>query len=127
LFDAAACAISKKIRMVHGTPPEVTVEEKTTRHTFSIALLVRAPLNPLFPFLPLRIDALFGNAVFDTPETGSCVVAFLAGFLAVSACVLDLPTLRTKGLSRQEVGRERVHMHRVPYGRHSHGELNGVV
>jgi hypothetical protein len=113
--------------MVHGTPPEVTVEEKITRHTFSIALLVRTPLNPFFPFLPLRIDALFRDAVFDTAETGSCVIAFLAGFLAVSACVLDLPTLRTKRLSGQEVGRERVHVHRVPYGRYSYGELNRVI
>ena len=84
------------------------------RQTFSIALLVRTPFNPLFPFLPLRIDALLRYAVFDTAETGSCVVAFLASFLAISARVLDLPTFRTKGLGRQEVGRERVHVHRVP-------------
>lgn len=78
---------------------------------FSIALLVRTPLNTFFPFLPLGIDAFLRNAIFDTAETGSCVVAFLAGFLAVSACVLDLPTLRTKRLGRKEVGSERVHVH----------------
>jgi hypothetical protein len=89
-------------------------EGKTTRHTFSIALLVRTPFNPFLPFLPLRIDAFLRDTVFDTAETGSCIVAFLASFLAVSARVLDLPTLRTKGLGRQEVGRERVHVHRVP-------------
>lgn len=112
--------------MVHDTPSEETVEEQPIKHTFSIALLVRTPLNPFFPFLPLRIDAFLRDAVLDTAKTGSCVIAFLAGFLAVSACVLDLPTFRTKRLSRQEVGRERVHMHRVPYGRYSHGDLNRI-
>jgi hypothetical protein len=107
--------------------PKQRLKGRKQEHTFSIALLVRTPLNPFFPFLPLRIDALFRDAVFDTAETRSCIVAFLAGFLAVGACVLDLSTLRTKRLSRQKVRSERVHVHRVPYGRHRYGEGSWVA
>ena len=64
---------------------------EANKHTFSIALLVRPPLNPFFPILALRINALFGDAVLHTAETRSGVVAFLARFLAMGACILDLP------------------------------------
>lgn len=65
------------------------------KHTFSIALLVRAPLDPSLPLLPLRIDTIVRDAVFDTAKARTSVVALLASLLAVCACVLDLTTLGT--------------------------------
>lgn len=63
------------------------------RHTFSIALLVGTTFHTLFPLLSLGVDAFFSDAVLYAAEAGTCVVAFLAGLLAVCACVLDLPAL----------------------------------
>lgn len=82
------------------------------RHTFSIALLVGATFHTLFPLLSLRVNALFSDAVLDAAEAGTGVVAFLARLLAVCACVLDLPALRTERLGRNETRWERVHVHR---------------
>ena len=66
---------------------------KRRKLTFSIALLVGPPFDPFLPLLPLRIDALFRDAIFDASQTRACVVALLAGLLAVGAGVLDLPAL----------------------------------
>jgi hypothetical protein len=65
------------------------------RLTLSIALLVRAPLDSLFPFLALGINALFANAVLDAAKAGARVVALLARFLTVGTGVFDLTTLGT--------------------------------
>jgi len=83
-----------------------------SRATLSIALLVRAPLDSFFPFLALRVDALFANTVLDTAQARACVVTLLAGLLTISTGVLDLTTLRThRGLSGgDETRRERVHV-----------------
>jgi hypothetical protein len=81
--------------------------------TLSIALLVRASLDALFPFLALRIDALFTNTVLDATEAGARVVALLARLLTVSAGVLDLATLGANlrlGGADHTRG-ERVHVH----------------
>lgn len=97
--------------------------------TFSIALLVRPPLDPLLSFLPLGINALLGDAVLDASEAGAGVITLLARLLAVGACILDLPALSTGWLSGHNVMRERVHMHwhaRVCDGMHCHLRLDGV-
>ena len=95
--------------------------------TFSIALLVRPSLDALLPFLALRVDAFFCDAIFDTAEAGAGVVTLLAGFLAVCAGVLDLPALCARGLGSHHSGREWVHMHsghpRVGDGVHGHRGL----
>jgi hypothetical protein len=99
--------------------------------TLSIALLVRAPLNPLFPLLSLRIDALLGDAVLDTAEAGPSIVAFLTGFLAICTCVLYLSAFRSeRRLSWNESRGEGIHMHRhsgVANGMHSRRRPNGIV
>jgi len=91
-------ARSQKLETAHVTLRVVAAESENNvdRHTFSIALLVRSPLNPFFPFLSLRIDAFFGYTVFDTSETRSGIVALLARFLTVGARILDLSALRTE-------------------------------
>jgi len=126
LFDAVACAISRKIR--HGqlslhASGQLRGRNEKTGHTFSIALLVRTPLDPFFPLLPLRIDTLFGDAVLYAAKAGSSIIALFARLLTIRACVLDLPALGAKWLSWDETGREGVHVHRhagVAYWVHSH-------
>jgi len=83
-----------------------------SRATFSIALLVRAPLNPLFPFFALRVDALFANTILDTTQARACVITLLAGFLTIGTGVLDLTTLGAHlGLGGgDETRREWVHV-----------------
>lgn len=66
---------------------------KQARHTFTIALLVGTPFDPFFALLPLGVNTLFGYTVLYTAETGTSVVAFLAGLLALGASVLDLSPL----------------------------------
>jgi hypothetical protein len=66
---------------------------KQARHTFSIALLVGTPFDPLFALLPLGVNTLFGNTIFDTAETRTSVVTFLAGLLTMGASILDLSPL----------------------------------
>lgn len=68
-----------------------TRHTKANGHTFSIALLVRPPLNPFFPLLALRINTFFGDAVLYAAKAGSGIVAFLASLLTMGACILDLP------------------------------------
>lgn len=63
------------------------------KHTFSAALLIRSPFESHWALFPLRIDTLFGYTILNTAETGTGVVALLAGLLAVSASVLDLSPL----------------------------------
>ena len=81
--------------------------------TLSIALLVRAPLNPLFPFLALRINALFANAILDAAQAGARVIALLARFLTIGTGIFDLTTLGTNlGLGRIDHTRsEWIHVH----------------
>ena len=67
--------------------------QERRRHTFSIALLVGATFHALFPLLSLRVDALFSDAILDAAEAGTGIIAFLACFLTICACVLDLPAL----------------------------------
>jgi len=87
-----------------------TLKEKLT---LSIALLVRAPLDSLFPFLALGINALFADTILDAAQAGARVVTLLAGLLAIGAGVLDLPALGTNlGLGSADHTRsERVHVH----------------
>lgn len=61
----------------------------------SIALLVRAPLDPLLSFLALRINALFANAILDAAQARARVIALLARLLAIGAGIFDLTTLGT--------------------------------
>ncbi len=84
------------------------------RLTLSIALLVRAPLDPLLPFLALGINALFANAILDAAQAGARIIALLACFLTIGAGIFDLATLGTNlGLRGTDHTRsERVHMHR---------------
>jgi len=96
-----------------GKNTRVDKERNTKeRLTFSIALLVRSPLNPLFPFLALRVDALFANTILDTAQARACVITLLAGLLTIGTSVLDLTTLGAHlGLGgRDETRRERVHV-----------------
>ena len=96
------------------------------RHTFSIALLVRAPLYALLPLLAMRVDTLLRDAVLDTPEARSRVVALLTGLLTIGACVLNLSALATGWWSRYDARREGIHMHRhagVRQGMHGHRRL----
>lgn len=81
--------------------------------TLSIALLVRASLDTLFPFLALGIDALFADAILDAAEAGACVVALLARLLTIGAGIFDLAALGTDlGLRGADYTRsERVHVH----------------
>jgi hypothetical protein len=81
--------------------------------TLSIALLVRASLDPLFSFLALGINALFANAVLDAAQAGARVIALLACLLTIGAGIFDLATLGTNlGLGVADHTRsERVHVH----------------
>jgi hypothetical protein len=68
MFDVVACVISI---VRYGTTVTLRTAINAAREmqlelTLSIALLVRAPFYPLFPLLPLRVDALFRDAVLDT-------------------------------------------------------------
>lgn len=100
--DVVACATSIKVRKERkarqgkgGSKTAWVLHKRRERrrHTFSIALLVGATFHALFPLLSLRVDALFSDAVLDAAEAGTGVVTFLACFLTVCACVLDLPAL----------------------------------
>lgn len=96
-------------------------------HTFSIALLVRPPLDPLLSFLALGVDAFFCYAVFDAAETGTSIVTLLAGLLTIGAGILDLPAFRACGLRWHHTRWKRVHMHGdtgVSNGMHGHRRLN---
>ncbi len=98
--------------------------------TFSIALLVRPPLDSFLTLLALGIDTFLGDAVANAAEAGAGVVAFLARILAIGAGVLDLATLGAGRLGGREARRERVHVHRharrVRDGVHRHLWLDGV-
>jgi len=98
--------------------------------TFSIALLVRSPLDPFLALLPLRINAFFRYAVLDATETRASVVAFLASFLTIGASILDLTTLGAGSLVRHtHAGRKWIHMHghaRIRNGMHCHLRLDRV-
>ena len=83
----------------------------TRTHTFSIALLVRPPLDPLLSFLALGVNAFLCYAVLDTAKTGTGVVALLARLLAVCAGVLDLPALGAGRGGGEDAGREGIHVH----------------
>jgi hypothetical protein len=105
-------------------------KKKESGHTLSIALLVRSPLDPLFPLLALRINTFLSNAVLDTAEAGSGVVAFLAGFLAVRTGVLNLSALGPeRRLGRGYSRREGIHVHRHPgeIGMHGHRWLDRII
>ena len=96
--DVGACATSIKVRMERKgerrkTARRLRKRRERRRHTFSIALLVGTTFHTLFPLLSLRVDTLFSDAVLDAAEAGTGVVAFLARFLTICACVLDLPAL----------------------------------
>jgi len=81
--------------------------------SLSIALLVRAPLDPLLPFLALRINALFANAILDAAQAGARVITLLAGLLTIGAGIFDLTTLGTNLRLRgaDHARSERVHVH----------------
>jgi hypothetical protein len=81
--------------------------------TLSIALLVRASLDPLFSFLALGINALFANAILDAAQAGARVITFLACLLTIGTGIFDLTTLGTNlGLGGADHTRsERVHVH----------------
>lgn len=101
--------------------------DRGRRRTFSIALLVRTPLDSLLPLLPLGIDALLCDAVLDASEAGSGVVALLAGLLAVGAGVLDLAAFGAHlgEAGGEEGGAEGVHVHGHG-GIYGHGGLGAV-
>jgi hypothetical protein len=90
-------------------------KEKSAREklTFSIALLVRAPLDALFSFLALGIDALFTDTILDATKAGARVITLFTCFLTISASILDLTTLRAnlRLSSANHALSERVHMH----------------
>src|SRR5258705_13914182 len=94
----AACAISRKIRD-YSTANRKKDTGRTVEHTFSIAFLVGSSLHAPSSLLPLRIDAIITNAIFNATKTRTGIVAFFAGLLATSAGVLDLATFcADKGL-----------------------------
>ena len=106
-----SCATSWKTRVrLHVLIRRRRLKE---RLTLSIALLVRAPLDSLFPFLSLGINALLADAILDAAQAGARVVALLAGFLTIGAGVLDLTALGANlGLGSADHTRsERVHVH----------------
>lgn len=78
----------------------------------SIALLVGTALDPLLPLFALGIYAFFSNAVLDTAEAWSGIVALLTSFLAVGTGILDLPPFRTGRRSGDDLwrGRKRIHI-----------------
>ena len=98
-------------------------------HTFSIALLVRSPLDPLLPLLALGINTFFSYAILDAAKAGPGIIALLASFLTVGASVLDLSALGAGWLCGKHAGWEWIHVHghaRVGDGMHRHGRLNGI-
>jgi hypothetical protein len=126
----SACEVARPVEN-KGKITRVDKKSSQEKLTLSIALLVRAPLDPLFPFLALRINALFANAVLDATKAGARVVALLACFLTIGAGIFDLTTLGTNlGLGRVDhTGCEWVHVHgetRVRSGMDGHLRLDGV-
>ena len=119
-----SCATSWKIRVrLH-----VLIRRRILKEwlTLSIALLVRAPLDSLFPFLTLGINALLADAILDAAQAGARVVTLLAGFLTIGAGVLDLTALGTDlGLGSADHTRsERIHVHgETRVGRRMDGQL----
>jgi hypothetical protein len=100
-----------------------TVEEKLT---LSIALLVRASLDSLFPFLALGINTLLADTILDAAQAGARVVTLLTGLLAIGAGILDLPALGTNlRLGRiDDTGSEGVHVHgQTRVGSRMNGQL----
>lgn len=136
VVDAVACAISRIRRPKQRVSLHAISRCETKRGkgcgwklTFSIALLVGTSLDPFLPFLPLRINALFGYPVLDAAKAWTGVVAFLARFLAVCAGVLDLPALGPMSLSLYHAVGKGIHMHGHPRIRdwvNGHRRLNRV-
>jgi len=81
-------------------------------HRKTIALLVRTPFNTFLPFFAVGIDTFFCYTVFNAAEAGPSVIAFLAGFLAVSAGVFYLSALAASRLRGHHSGWKGIHVHR---------------
>jgi hypothetical protein len=47
----------------------------------------------MYSLFPLRIDASTRDVILDAAETGTGIVALLAGLLTIGAGILDLATL----------------------------------
>lgn len=123
-------SVVEAARPVEKNEGKITMVDKERntqkRLTLSIALLVRASLDPLFSLLTLGINALLANAILDAAEAGARIITLLACLLTIGAGVFDLTTLGTNLRLRgaDHTGSEGVHVHgEATVGSRMHSQL----